>query len=142
MLWSFKNLDAHKQENVLYQICGVLCGFTKEGNVDRYNVNTSKSGLVHEEDRWINDAGKIIIVYFEDRTNTSICRVPNCSIYQCYSNCYMVLPLGFSRYCALVLRSVPVSLQLLIFEYWNIICFVSLDVKMANVGPIYTVCED
>ena len=67
-----KNLDVHKQENVLYHICGVLCRFTIEGNVDRYNVNTSKSGLVHEGDRWFNDAWKIIIVYFEDHTNTSI----------------------------------------------------------------------
>lgn len=35
-----------------------------------------------------------------------------------------------------------VALQLLIFEYLNITCFVSLDAKMVNVDPIYTVCED
>jgi len=58
VLWSFKNPDAHKQKNVVYHICGVLCGFTIEGRVDRYNVNTSKSGLVHEGDRWFNDVGK------------------------------------------------------------------------------------
>jgi len=57
-------LDAHKQENVLYQIRGVLWGFRIEWNVDRYSVNTSNSGLVHEGERWFYDAGKIIIVYF------------------------------------------------------------------------------
>lgn len=81
--------------------------------MDRYNVNTSKSGLVHEGDRWSNDVGKIIIVYFEDHTNTSICRVPNCSIYLRYSNWYILLSLGLSRYCAVVLRTVPVSILLL-----------------------------
>jgi hypothetical protein len=117
-LWSFKNFDAHKQENVLYHICGVLCRFTIEGNIDRCNVNTSKSGLVHDPgDRWFNDVRKIIIVYFEDHTNRSICCVPYCSIYWCYSSCYILLPLGFSRYCTVILRTVPVALLLLIFQY-------------------------
>lgn len=40
-------------------------------------------------------------------------------------------------YCS----TVPVGLHLLIFEYWTIICFVSSDAKLVNVGPIYT-CED
>jgi len=61
MLWSFKNLDAYKQ-NVVYQMCGVLCGFTIEWHVDRCHVNTSKSGLVHEGDGWFNDVGEKIIV--------------------------------------------------------------------------------
>jgi hypothetical protein len=36
----------------------------------------------------------------------------------------------------------PFVLLLLIFEYWNIICSVSLEAKIVNVGTIYTLCED
>ena len=79
-------------------------------HVDRYSVNTSKSGHVHEGDGWFNDVRKIIIVYFEDHTNTSICDVSNCTIYWCYSNWYTLLPLGFSRYCAVILGTVLVEL--------------------------------
>jgi hypothetical protein len=91
MLWSFKNFDAHKQENVLYQICGVLCEFTIEWNVDCYNVKISKLRLEHEGDRWFNDVGKIIIVCFEDHTNKQV-----------YAMCQIALFIGITAagtYC-------------------------------------------